>query len=202
MRRVRRVGRVWRVGLMLLIAACDGSRQSTVVRELAAVPAGSLGLGRAPTAEEIAAWDQSVNPTGKNLPPGQGTVADGKLVFAAKCAACHGAAGEGTPPLYPKLVDREPADFSFDTDFKITHTIGNYWPYATTLYDYINRAMPLTAPGSLTPSEIYSVTAYLLAANGVIAEDAIMDATTLPKVKMPARDRFVVDDRTGGGTFR
>jgi len=201
-RRVRRVGRVWRVGLMLLIAACDGSRQSTVVRELAAVPAGSLGLGRAPTAEEIAAWDQSVNPTGKNLPPGQGTVADGKLVFAAKCAACHGAAGEGTPPLYPKLVDREPADFSFDTDFKITHTIGNYWPYATTLYDYINRAMPLTAPGSLTPEEIYSVTAYLLAANGVIAEDAIMDATTLPKVKMPARDRFVVDDRTGGGTFR
>ena len=190
--------------LMALLAGCDGvgSRQSAVVSELSAVPAGSLGLGRAPTAEEIAAWDQSVNPTGKNLPPGQGTVADGKLVYATKCAACHGAAGEGTPPVYPKLVDPQPADFSFDTDFKLTRTIGNYWPYATTLYDYINRAMPLTAPGSLTPQEIYAVTAYLLAANGVIAEDAVMDATTLPKVKMPAHDRFVVDDRAGGTTFR
>ena len=190
--------------LMALLAGCDGvgSRQSAVVSELSAVPAGSLGLGQAPTAEELAAWDKSVNPTGKNLPPGQGTVADGKLVYATKCAACHGAAGEGTPPVYPKLVDPQPADFSFDTDFKLTRTIGNYWPYATTLYDYINRAMPLTAPGSLTPQEIYAVTAYLLAANGVIAEDAVMDATTLPKVKMPAHDRFVVDDRAGGTTFR
>jgi cytochrome c len=99
-------------------------------------------------------------------------------------------------------VGKEPADFSFDDDFKKAHTIGNYWPYATTLYDYINRAMPLTAPGSLTPPEIYAVVAYLLAANGVIAEDAVMNAMTLPQVKMPARDRFVADDRAGGATFR
>ena len=111
---------------------------------------GPCGLGRAPTAEELTAWNTNYNPTGKNLPPGQGTVAEGKVVYAAKCASCHGDAGQGMPPAYPQLVGKDPADFSFDNDFKIPHTIGNYWPYATTLYDYINRAMPLTAPGSLT----------------------------------------------------
>ena len=166
------------------------------------LPEGPFGLGRTPTEEEVTAWNTSVNPTGKNLPPGQGSVAEGKVVFAAKCAACHGDAGQGIPPTYPQLVGKEPADFSFDDDFKKAHTIGNYWPYATTLYDYINRAMPLTAPGSLTPPEIYAVVAYLLAANGVIAEDAVMNAMTLPQVKMPARDRFVADDRAGGATFR
>ncbi len=112
------------------------------------LPEGPFGLGRTPTEDEVTAWNTSVNPTGKNLPPGQGSVAEGKVVFAAKCAACHGDAGQGMPPTYPQLVGKEPADFSFDDDFKKAHTIGNYWPYATTLYDYINRAMPLTAPGS------------------------------------------------------
>ena len=166
------------------------------------LPEGPFGLGRTPTAEEMTAWNTSVNPTGKNLPPGEGTVAEGKAVFAAKCASCHGDAGQGMPPAYPQLVGKEPADFSFDDDFKKVHTIGNYWPYATTLYDYINRAMPLTAPGTMTPPEIYAVVAYLLAANGVIPDDAIMNATTLPQVRMPARDRFVVDDRSGGAAFR
>ena len=123
-------------------------------------------------------------------------------MFAAKCAMCHGDAGQGMPPAYPQLVGKDPTDFSFDNDFRIAHTIGNYWPYATTLYDYINRAMPLTAPGSLKPEEIYSLVAYLLAANGVIADSTIMNAETLPKVNMPARDRFVVDDRSGGQAFR
>ena len=186
--------------LVAVLTACKaGDRPSAVGSEL---PAGSLGLGRTPTAEEIAAWDKSVNPTGKNLPPGQGTASDGKLVFAAKCASCHGDTGQGMPPAYPQLVGKEPTDFSFDNDFKITHTIGNYWPYATTLYDYINRAMPLTAPGSLQPAEIYAVVAYLLAANGVIADSAVMNATSLPQVKMPAREHFVADDRAGGATFR
>ncbi len=197
---MRRV--VW-VGLVVATTACNGARvQSPESRVESHSAVGTFGLGRAPTAEEIAAWDKSVNPTGKNLPPGQGTVADGKLVYAAKCAACHGDAGQGAPPVYPQLVGKDPTDFSFDNDFKITHTIGNYWPYATTLYDYINRAMPLTAPGSLKPEEIYAVTAYLLAANGVIAADAVMDARSLPKVTMPARERFVVDDRVGGAGFR
>lgn len=187
--------------LAVLLAGCDGvgSRQSSVGSESAVA---SYGLGRAPTAEELAAWSISVNPTGTNLPPGQGTVAQGKVVYAEQCAACHGASGEGNHPAYPKLVGTEPADFSFDDDHKKVHTIGNYWPYATTLYDYIRRAMPLTAPGSLSAEQTYSVVAYLLSANGVIADSVVMNAETLPKVKMPAQARFVVDDRTGGATFR
>ncbi len=168
----------------------------------APVPDGPFGLGRNPTAQELAAWDIDVNPEGRNLPPGRGTPAEGGLLYGERCAACHGQKGEGTPPLYPQLVGREPTDFSFADDFKKPHTIGNYWPYATTLYDYINRAMPLTAPGSLKPPEVYALVAYLLATNGVIAEDAIIDAKTLPAVKMPGRDHFVPDNRTGGATFR
>ena len=166
------------------------------------VPDGPFGLGRKPTAAEVAAWDIDVNPEGKNLPPGRGTPAEGKQLYAERCAACHGQTGEGTLPLYPRLVGREPTDFSFADDFNKHHTIGNYWPYATTLYDYINRAMPLTAPGSLTPPQVYSLVAYLLAANGVIAEDAIIDRKTLPAVKMPGRNHFVPDNRTGGENFR
>ena len=182
--------------LLLGVAACSARDAKDVV------PEGPWGLGRAPTADELTAWNTNYNPTGKNLPAGQGTAAEGKVVYAAKCAMCHGDAGQGMPPAYPQLVGKDPTDFSFDNDFKIPHTIGNYWPYATTLYDYINRAMPLTAPGSLQPAEIYSVVAYLLAANGVIADSAVMNATTLPQVKMPAHDRFVVDDRSGGASFR
>ena len=183
--------------LLLGVAACSARRTRRH-----AVPEGPWGLGRAPTADEITAWNTNFNPTGKNLPPGQGTAAEGKAVYAAKCASCHGDAGQGMPPAYPQLVGKDPADFSFDNDFKIAHTIGNYWPYATTLYDYINRAMPLTAPGSLTPPEIYAVVAYLLAANGVIADSAVMNATTLPAVKMPAREHFVVAIDRAGATFR
>ena len=183
--------------LLLGVAACSARDAKDVV------PEGPWGLGRAPTADELTAWNTNYNPTGKNLPPGQGTAAEGKAVYAAKCASCHGDAGQGMPPAYPQLVGKDPTDFSFDNDFKIPHTIGNYWPYATTLYDYINRAMPLTAPGSLKPPEIYAVVAYLLAANGVIADSAVMNAQTLPAVKMPAREHFVVDDRVGGGaSFR
>lgn len=167
-----------------------------------AVPPGPWGIGRTPDRAELAAWDIDVNPEGRNLPAGRGTPAEGARVYAEKCASCHGRNGEGTPPLYPALVGREPADFSFADDFRKVRTVGNYWPYATTLYDYINRAMPFTAPGSLTPGEVYAVTAYLLAANGIIASDAAMDARSLPAVRMPARERFVPDDRSGGPTFQ
>lgn len=188
--------------LVLGVGACEGGRQQAAGDQQQAAGE-TYGLARAPTPEELAAWDKSVNPTGKNLPPGQGTAEEGKAVYAAKCSMCHGDAGQGMAPAYPQLVGRDPTDFgSFDNDFKIAHTIGNYWPYATTLYDYINRAMPLTAPGSLQPPEIYALVAYLLAANGVIADSAVMNAETLPRVKMPAHDRFVIDDRTGGATFR
>jgi S-disulfanyl-L-cysteine oxidoreductase SoxD len=161
-----------------------------------------LGLGHAPTAQQVAAIDIDANPAGVGLPPGQGTHAEGAAVFAQKCAFCHGTKGEGLGP-YPKLIGAEPKQgFPFGRDPKIVKTIGNYWPYSTTVYDYVHRAMPFTAPGSLTPNETYALVAWLLAENEVIPRDAIMNAQTLPKVRMPARSHFVLDDRRGGQPFR
>lgn len=201
--------------LLALLAGCSDGRGAApaapdAVRPPTAEPAAappavlpaSFKLGRAASAAEIKAWDIDVNPTGATLPRGRGTYDAGQKLYAEKCAACHGAKGEGIPPVYPMLIGAEPRDFSFAADFKKHRTIGNYWPYATTLYDYINRAMPLTQPGSLTPDEVYSLVAYLLAENEVIGRDVVMDATSLPAVKMPGRDHFVTDDRTGGPEFR
>jgi cytochrome c len=159
-------------------------------------------IGRTALPAEIAAWDQDVNPAGDGLPPGSGTHQTGAPVWAAKCAVCHGASGEGNEQ-YPKLVGREPeAGFPFGRQLRYVRTVGNYWPHATTLYDYIRRAMPVTAPGSLTPDEIYGVVAWLLVENRIVPPDAVIDARTLPEVRMPARDKFVDDDRTGGKEFR
>ncbi|HET7458987.1 MAG TPA: c-type cytochrome [Gemmatimonadaceae bacterium] len=172
------------------------------VRPTPAMPRRFATIGRPATPEEIRAWDIDVNPDGKGLPPGRGTYAVGAEIFARKCASCHGPRGEGMGP-YPRLVGREPRDgFPFGQDLKYVKTIGNYWPYATTVYDYVHRAMPLTAPGSLQPDEVYSLTAFLLAENEIIGRDAVMDANTLPRVRMPARSHFVVDDRKGGPGFR
>ena len=190
--------------LLIALAACNGPARPATAgaeRESPTWPA-SFGLGRTATAAEIAAWDIDVNPTGASLPPGRGTYEAGKALYTEKCSACHGGKGEGMPPTYPRLIGAEPRDFSFADDFTKTKTIGNYWPYATTLYDYLNRAMPLTQPGSLRPDEIYSLVAYLLAENQVIGPDAAMDATSLPAVKMPGRDHFVPDDRAGGPGFK
>lgn len=167
----------------------------------AAWPARFGGIGRPPTAGEIRAWDIDANPAGVGLPPGEGTHARGADVYRRRCAACHGARGEGVPPN-PRLIGREPADFRFGRDPTAPRTIGNYWPYATTLYDYINRAMPFDAPGSLPPADVYSVVAFLLAENGIVDSGAVINARTLPAVRMPARDRFVPDDRRGGPVFR
>ncbi len=158
-------------------------------------------VGREATAQEIAAWDRDVNAKGEGLPPGEGTVAQGAVVYAKTCASCHGATGEGIAPN-PKLVGRIPGDsFPFATD-REAKTIGNYWPYATTLFDYIRRAMPQNALGSLSDNDTYAVIAWLLATNKVIAADAVMNAKTLPAVQMPSRNRFVRDDRTGGAGFK
>lgn len=161
----------------------------------------TTGIGRAATAEEIAAWDIDVMPDGTGLPSGRGTVPAGREVFSAKCAACHGS--EGTGGVGGPLVGRIPGDeFPFALDPSVPLTIGNFWPYATTLFDYTRRAMPFDAPGSLTDDEVYSLVAYLLFLNEIVSEDAVMNAQTLPAVVMPSRDRFVEDDRRGGREIR
>jgi mono/diheme cytochrome c family protein len=162
-----------------------------------------FGFGRAATDAEVKAWDIDVMPDGTGLPPGRGTVAKGAVIYAAQCAVCHGPNGRGGQ--YDSLVGRDPAEgfpFGKDPALMSKRTIGNYWPYATTLYDYIYRAMPQAVPGSLTPDEVYSLVAYLLFLNGIVPSDAVMTAQTLPKVEMPARRRFVQDNRRGGPEIR
>lgn len=158
------------------------------------------GVGHAATAAEIAAVDIDVAPSGEGLPAGRGSAADGAVLFQQKCQLCHGPKGEGMAPAYPALIGRDPKGegFPFAKDAKITRTIGNYWPYATTVFDYVRRAMPHPAPGSLSNDEVYALTAYLLAANQVIPADAVLDSASLVQVKMPYRDRFVPDNRRGG----
>jgi cytochrome c len=191
---------VSRAALLCALAACTKGSGDAAAPE-------RYGVGRPATAQEVAAWDVDVDTSGHGLPSGRGTAAEGAAVYAAKCASCHGASGEGQG-TFPKLVQPAALDsvtrdsFPFDRDFKIAKTVGNYWPYATTLYDYVHRAMPYAAPGSLTADETYAVVAYLLVANRVIADTAVMDARTLPRVVMPARRHFVPDDRKGGAEFR
>jgi mono/diheme cytochrome c family protein len=163
-----------------------------------------LMIGTPVTPQEVAAADIDVLPNGAGLPPGRGTAAEGAKVYAASCASCHGPNGEGQG-TYPALIGGPRGTFDFASDPKMVRTIGNYWPYATTVFDYVRRAMPLTAPGSLTADQTYAVTAYLLARNGLIDSSAVVDASSLPKVIMPARDHFVLDDRhasMGGKSVR
>jgi cytochrome c len=147
------------------------------------------GLGRAATPEEISAWDISIGPDGARLPPGRGTAAQGAAVFAEKCAACHGDKGAGKPN--DQLVGGV-GSLAGDAPIK---TVGSFWPYATTIFDYIRRAMPITASKTLTNDEVYALTAYLLQQNGIVGERDDIDAKSLPKVKMPNRDGFITFSR-------
>jgi cytochrome c len=144
-------------------------------------------LGSAVSAEEIARWDISIPPSGVGLPKGSGTARQGLQVYEQKCVACHGAKGVGKPadPLaggVGTLASKTPV-----------RTVGSYWPYATTLFDYVRRSMPITNPLSLSDDEVYAVTAYVLYINGIVGEDLPMNAQSLPQVKMPNRDGFVSD---------
>ncbi|RMG22636.1 MAG: cytochrome c [Bacteroidetes bacterium] len=162
-----------------------------------------FGFGQRATRAEIAAWDIDVRPDGQGLPAAAGTVAQGRSIYAQKCAACHGPTGKEGP--FDVLVGREPREgfpFGKSMEFFRQKTIGNYWPYSTTLYDYIQRAMPQNQPGSLQAHEVYSLVAFLLYQNEIIGPDARLDAQSLPLIRMPARDRFVRDNRQGGVTFR
>jgi S-disulfanyl-L-cysteine oxidoreductase SoxD len=158
------------------------------------------GIGAVSDAKVIAAMDLDIGPDGTELPAGRGTVAQGDALYKAQCAMCHGQKGEGMEPAFPRLLGRDPAaeGFKFAADPKLPHTIGNYWSHATTLFDYIKRAMPHTTPGSLTSDQTYALTAYLLAMDDVIADDAMLDAASLRAVKMPYADRYVPDDRRPG----
>lgn len=158
---------------------------------LLALPAAAqtYGFGRPATEREIAGWNIDVSPDGAGLPNGSGNVAQGKQVYDKSCATCHGAKGEGKP------ADRLVGGQGTLKSDRAVRTIGSYWPFATTVYDYVYRAMPYNAPQTLTPDEVYAVTAYLLHLNGIVGADAVMNAQTLPKIRMPNRDGFVPDAR-------
>jgi cytochrome c len=143
------------------------------------------GFGQPATPPQIAGWDIDISPDGGGLPPGRGDVRQGEAIFTAKCASCHGAHGEGKP------MDRLVGGVGTLRDKKPVKTVGSFWPYATTLFDYVRRAMPLNAPQSLTPDEVYAVSAYVLFLNGIVPQDATLDADALAKIKMPNREGFV-----------
>ncbi len=166
-----------------------------------------FNIGTPATPDQVAALDIDVRPDGTGLPPGSGTAMSGAPIYAQRCAACHGANGEGgTADVLVSAMSATP----FGADYErrrnggkdVPFTIGNYWPYATTIFDYVRRAMPANAPGTLSADETYSLVAWLLAKNGIIPESAPIDAMTLPKVVMPAHARFVPDDRKGGSTVK
>lgn len=149
-------------------------------------------VGRTPTPEEIHAWDIGVGTEGKELPPGSGNARAGEAVFNAKCAACHGRDLKGTKTDDPNPV--APALIGGIGTLKDPHpirTVGSYLPYATTLWDYVNRAMPRGAEHTLKPTEVYMVVSYILYKNGIIKQDDVIDAKTLPKVVMPNHDGFL-----------
>jgi cytochrome c len=148
-------------------------------------------FGRPIAEADIAPWDIDIRTSnGKGLPPGRGGVAEGKAVYDAKCLACHGPDAKGGP-VYGSMVG---GIGSFTTNTRVL-TPGSMYPYAPILFDYIRRAMPMDKPLSLTANEVYAVSAYILNLNGLVPADAVMDQTSMPKVQMPNRDGFILDDR-------
>ena len=171
-----------------VLAICS----ATLVAICGATLSGSrdqLVVGRPPTPDELKAIDIEVLPDGRGLPAGSGTAERGKTVYANRCVSCHGATGKEGPQ--DVLVGGQGTLASA----KPLKTVGSYWPYATTLWDYINRAMPFDHPSTLTPDEVYSAAAYVLFLNGIVGEQDTLDQTTLPKVQMPNRNGFVADPR-------
>ena len=150
---------------------------------------GPYGIGRTATPAEIAGWNIDIGRDGSGLPPGSGTVSHGREVFEQQCAACHGDKGQGG--IGDRLVGGRGTLSKPDP----VRTVGSYWPYAPTLFDYIRRAMPQNAPQSLSDDDVYAVSAYILNLNGLLPADATLDAKSLAAIKMPNRDHFVGDPR-------
>jgi cytochrome c len=193
------------LGTLLIVGGCEPSIENAQDSDSAGIaPVERLdhtALGRPVSAEEIALWDIDVMPDGEGLPKGSGTVEAGRLLYFERCQGCHGAHGRDGP--FDTLAGRLPNDeFPFALDRSARRTIGNYWPWATTIFDYVRRAMPLDRPGSLDDNEVYALTAYLLFLNDLIDEDSTLDRHNLPSIIMPAQDRFIADDRRGGPEIR
>lgn len=169
---------MWKLSLVVLAAATTMGAQSP-----------KYGVGRPATSEQVRDLGAAIAPDGSGLPEGSGTVVAGREVFKARCSKCHGEKAEGG--VGPILVGGQ----GTLATAKPLKTVGSYWPYATTVWDYINRAMPFDQPGLLKPAEVYAVVAYFLNLNGIIGNDQVMDARSLPKVKMPNRGGFVSDPR-------
>lgn len=142
-------------------------------------------LGKHASSDQISAWQISVKPDGSGLPAGQGTVYEGGIIYKEKCQSCHGPSGQGAS------ADQLAGASMNLTDEWPEKTIGSYWPFATTLFDFNRRSMPMQAPGSLSDNEVYAVTAYLLFLNGIIKEKEVMNAKSLMKVRMPNHDGFI-----------
>lgn len=181
----------WRSERLAVLAAAGIATLASLA--LAAEPGTKHGVdyygyGTVPTAAQIAGWSIAVRPDGQGLPPGRGTVDKGADIYAQNCAACHGTFGEGEG-RFPKLAGGGKL-----TGDRPVPTVGNYWPYATTLYDYVNRAMPFPAPHSLKPDQIYAIVAYILNLNNIVPNNFIADAKSLPQVKMPNRHGFIWKD--------
>lgn len=187
----------------LALWGCAQMREHVGAKSADGIPLGASGphpvqplpdkprFGHAIAESDVAAWNIDVRTSdGQGLPPGHGSVAEGKAVYQAKCASCHGAEAKGGP-VYGTMVG---GIGSFTTNTRVL-TPGSMYPYAPILFDYIRRAMPMDKPQSLTANEIYAVSAYLLALNGLVPADAVMDAASMPKVQMPNREGFILDDR-------
>ncbi|VXC94010.1 Cytochrome biogenesis protein CcdA [Burkholderia sp. 8Y] len=179
----------------LSLAGCTAPARDVGARDASTHDATQRGaidaIGAPLSTADIAAWNIDVAPDGRGLPAGSGDVATGAHIFAAKCAACHGANGEGG------MGDRLIGGRGTLASDKPVRTVGSYWPYATTLFDYIRRAMPYNAPQSLSADEVYALSAWILNRNGIVPDDARLDAHSLAAIRMPNRDGFVPDPRPG-----
>jgi mono/diheme cytochrome c family protein len=167
-----KIGLLGAVAFSLLVAADDAAADEL------------YGLGRPATPREIAGWNIDIGPDGSGLPAGHGNSREGEAIYEQKCASCHGLKGEGGP------MDRLAGGFGTVFEMKSERTVGSFWPYATTLFDFIRRAMPLDAPQSLTADEVYAVCAYILSLNKIVPEGAMLDSASLPKIEMPNHAAF------------
>lgn len=178
-----------------LLAGCSSSFDATRDAQSTAAQArwhlSVDAIGKPITETYLSAWNIEVAPDGHGLPNGSGDVATGGRIFAAKCAACHGAKGEGL------IGDQLIGGAGTLASATPRRTVGSYWPYATTLFDYIRRAMPYNAPQSLSADEVYALSAWILNRNGIVPDDAHLDAHSLAAIRMPNRDGFVPDPRPG-----